>query len=265
MIQIEHSAFGIEESAVAYRNVLTEGTLSWSSQTADGAAANALGPQTYDFWTPASLPAMLTVTLAEAVDCDCAAIIAHTLGSSGATVQVQARNGTDPWVTFSTVTPADDRDIFVLFADLAGTAYDQWRIRITGSTAPAVGIAWIGPRLIIPDGVQAGYVPLNLALSVELMPNITRGGQFLGNRVQKVGASTSLSLARQHRHWVQEDAAPFIAHYNAGKPFLWLSCPELLPDDAHYVWRAGDTLSASYGAGSLWADMSMEVAAYVGS
>lgn len=260
MIHIEDTATAISASAVAYRNVLAEGTLSASSETADGFAANALGPQTYDAWVPASLPATLAVTLPEAEECDCAAIIAHTLGSAGATVDVQYYDGAN-WVTTQSVTPDDDRDVLMIFG---GQESNQWRIRITGTTPPAIGIAWIGPRMIIPDGVQAGYVPLNLALSVDLMPNVTRGGQFLGNRVEMVGSSTSISLALQERWWVQSEAAPFIAHYNAGNPFLWLSCPDLHPEDGHYVWRAGDVLSGSYGAGSMLVEMSMSVAAYVG-
>lgn len=262
MIHIEPSATGTRTSAVAYRNILAEGTLVPSSQTPDGFAANALGPQTYDFWTPAAMPATLSVVLPVAVDCDCAAIIAHTLGSAGATVHVEGSLTGASWVTVSAVTPTDNRDLIMLFA--AEVPYPRWRIRITGPTAPAIGIAWIGPRFIIPDGVAAGYVPLNMALSVDLLPNITRGGQFLGNRVQKVGASTAINLAAQERWWVQSEAAPFIAHYNAGKPFLWMSCPDLFEEDGHYCWRAGETLSANFGAGAVWADLSMTVAAYVG-
>ncbi|WP_157970963.1 hypothetical protein [Pseudogemmobacter bohemicus] len=89
MIRIENSATGTRASAVAFRNVLAEGVLSWSSETPDGFAENALGPQTFDYWTPAAMPATLAVLLTEAVDCDCAAIIAHTLGSASATVHVE--------------------------------------------------------------------------------------------------------------------------------------------------------------------------------
>ncbi|NPD15799.1 hypothetical protein HOY34_11360 [Xinfangfangia sp. D13-10-4-6] len=263
MIHIEPSATGISESAVTYRNVLTEGALSWSSQTPDGFAANTLGPQTYDYWTPAAMPATLAVALPDPVDCDCAAIIAHTLGSSGATVHVEGSLAGASWVTVSTVTPADDRDLFMLFS--AEQPYSRWRIRITGPTAPAIGIAWIGPRLFIPDGVAAGYKPLNMALDIELKPSVTRGGQYLGVSVKKKGGGTSIPLVPQRRWWIQSDAAPFIEHYNHGRPFLWISCPDLHPDDAHYCWRAGDTLSASFGAGSVYGDMSMEVSAYVGS
>lgn len=264
MIHIEPTAFAIEQSAVLYRNVLAEGSLGWSSQTADGFAANALGPQTFDAWVPSAMPANLNVTLAAPVECDCAAIIAHTLGSSGATAYVESRNATTgAWTLMASVTPTDDSNIVLLFSDVSGTAYNQWRIRVTGPTIPAIGVAMIGPRLLIPGGTLSGYVPVNLALSVDLLPNTTRGGQFLGNRVQKVGAGTSIPLCPQERWWVESEASAFIAHYNLGKPFIWMSCPELLPEDGSYCWRSGATLSATFDAGAVWGDMSMEVAAHV--
>lgn len=260
MIHINPDATSIAEASVLYRNVLAEGALSASSETADGFAANALGPQTFDFWTPTSVPATLAVTLDAPVACDACAIIAHTLGSAGATIEVQHHDGSG-WVTAQSVTPDDDRDLLLLFGEATST---QWRIRITDAVA-SVGVVMIGPRLLIPFGVVPDYTPINLARSVQLGPHITRGGQFLGNRVLRMGAGTSIQLAPQERWWIEQDAKPFIAHYNSGKPFIWAGCPELLPEDMAYCWRAGETLAASYGAGAVYGSMSMEIAAYVGS
>lgn len=258
MIHIDATATDTLDSAVMYRNVLAEGTLAWSSETADGFASNALGPQTYDFWTPASVPATLSVTLGAPVACDTAAIIAHTLGSAGATVEVQHYTG-GTWVTAQSVTPDDDADIVMIFGAVEA---DQWRIRVTNAVA-AIGVAMIGPRLLIPGGTQADYVPLNLALDVELSPSVTIRGQFVGVYTKQVGAGTPIALAAQEREWVQAEAAPFIRHFNAGRPFVWMGCPDLLPEDGHYCWREGETLSASFGPGAMWADMSMQVSAYV--
>ncbi|MGA0540735.1 hypothetical protein [Neotabrizicola sp. VNH66] len=258
MIHIDPTATDTERASVLYRNVLSEGTLAWSSETADGYAANALGPQTYDSWTPSAVPATLSVTLGAPVTCDCAAIIAHTLGSAGATVEVQHFTG-GIWVTAQSVTPPDDRDIVMIFGAVSAA---QWRIRVIGAVA-SIGIVMIGPRLLIPGGTQAGYEPLNLALDVELSPSITIRGQYVGAYVKQMGAGTPIALAAQEREWVQTEAVPFIAHYNAGRPFVWMSCPDMLPEDGHYCWRAGNTLSASFGPGAMWADMSMQVSAYV--
>ena len=258
MIHIHPSATGIAEASVLYRNVLAEGVLAWSSQTADGFAANAIGPQTYDFWTPSAVPATLSVTLDAPQACDTAAIIAHTLGTAGATVEVQHFSG-GAWVTAQAVTPEDDADLVLLFGEVTAA---QWRIRITGAVA-SIGVAMIGQRMVIPDGVTAGYTPVNLALDVELSPSVTIRGQYVGAYIKRQGAGTDIPLAQQERWWVQGEAAPFISHYNAGRPFIWMSCPDLHPEDGTYCWRDGNALSANYGPGSVWASMTMQVSAYV--
>lgn len=259
MIRIETTATDTLSAMALYRNVLSEGTLAASSAAIGFDAANALGPQTNDSWKATALPATLAVMLGSAVACDCGSIIGHTLGSSGSTVYVEYFSGS--WQVAASLTPATDADILFLFGAQTST---QWRIRITGSTIPVISIAMIGPRLVIPEGVQAGYTPVNLGLSVDLLRSETRGGQFLGNRVQRTGAGTSIPLAPQERAWVETAAKPFIAHFNSGKPFVWAAAPAVLADDMAYCWRSGGVLSANYGAGALYGSMSMEVQAYAG-
>lgn len=262
MIHVDSLAIDPLASMILFRNVLAEGTLAASTEAADGAKENALGPQTYDYWTPTAAPATLSVTLSGDVKCDCAAIFAHDLGSKGATVAVQYYDtATTSWVTAQTVTPTDDSPILMIFAEEES---DQWRFLVTNAVA-SIGIGMIGPRLLIPGGTQASYTPLNLALDIELMPSVSIAGQFLGTRINRKGASASIAISPQERSWIETTAKTFIAHYNAGQPFVWASCPDLLKSDVAYCWRAGGTLQASYGAGALFGDISMDVSAYVGA
>ena len=260
MIYASNDATELNEASALFRNVLAEGTFTWSSQSADGFAANALGPQTYDFWTPASLPASLYSNHAAPVECDACAIIGHTLGSNGCTVDVLWWDGA-AYVVAHSVTPTDNRDMMLIFGGVASAA---WQVRITGVTVPSVSVVMLGPRFIIPDGVAADYVPLNLALDIDLAPSITVKGQYVGTFVKRTGGATSISLAQQRREWIEGDARPFIAHYNDGAPFVWSSCPDMLPDDMAYCWRSGGVLRASYGGGAVWGQMGLEVSAYVG-
>lgn len=262
-IHIEPAAKFTDSSAASFQNVMAIGTLSWSSQTPDGFAANALGPQTYDAWVPASMPATLSVLLNSAHECDCAAIIAHTIGSSGATLYVESSLDGTTWVQQSMLTPDNDDDIVILFADSGGEKYPRWRIRMTGSTPPAIGIAWIGKRLIFPFGVQASHTPISHSLDVQLSTSQSITGQYIGSYIERKGGGANIVLAPQERAWVQSDAVPFIEHYNDGNPFIWMSCPALIPEDGHYAWRSGPTLASSFGPGSMWVDMSMQVNAYV--
>jgi len=261
MIHIEGGASGAREAMALYRNVLAEGVLAASSETDDGFMENALGPQTNDFWTAETLPAWLGVTLPSAVTCDSAGIAAHTLGSAGATVAVQAYIGA-AWVTVATVTPEDDDDILILFAEAEA---EQWRIYITGAgDAPHLGIASIGPKLPFPLGVAADYRPIYMAHEIELMSSQTRGGQFLGNRINRIGAATTISLAQQEREWIETDGRPFMAHFNEGRPFFFASCPDLLPEDAAYCWRSGGNPFGAYGPGARYGTVTLDVEAYIG-
>lgn len=244
---------------VLYRNVLAEGTLTASTQAADGFAANALGPQTNDFWIPTALPAWLQVTLGAAVSCDCASIVAHNLWSKGCTVYVEYFSG-GSWQVAASCTPTDNSTILLIFPSRSS---NQWRIRTTGSSVPSIGIAMIGPRFLIPEGIQMDYVPIHLALDIELMPSITIAGQYQGTMINRKGASTSISFALQDKTWIETTAKPFIKHFNSGSPFMWASCPGVLEFDTAYCWRSGNVLSASYGAGAQFGSMKMEISAYV--
>ena len=260
MIHIHPQALGIEQSSVLYRNVLAEGVLTTTSQTAGGEVGNALGPQTADYWSPAATPAYMIVTLTEAVECDSAAVIGHNIGSMGGTVAVQRDDGTG-WSTVWLINPEDDSDILMLFPPQMGI---QWRLRVDGPAAIHVSIGMIGPRMLIPLGTRSGYTPITQALNIEMLSNTTRGGQFLGNRVHRIGAATTIPLAEQDADWILYDARDFIRHYDLGRPFIWATSPSELPEDLAYCWRAGDALAANLGPGALKGDLTLNVQAYIG-
>lgn len=258
MIYLSPGATDTGLPAALWQNVLAQGALTASSETADGFAANAIGPQTYDYWTPSAVPAWLAVTLAASTACDCAAIVAHDLGSKGATVKVQRWTGSAWADASSAVTPTDDSTILIIFPEASAT---QWRLYITGAVA-SIGVAMIGKRLIFPRGVQPTYTPLHLAKDIELLGGTTMNGQFIGNRVIRRGKGTSIPLAPLPRAWVEATARGFIDHYDDGQPFVWASIPVLFPEDVGYCWRSGGTLSPAFDDGAFNALLSLEVSAH---
>ncbi len=259
MIQIEVGATDTGLPMILWRNVLAEGALVASSEAPDGFAENALGPQTFDYWTPTAVPATLAVTLAAAEACDACAIFGHTLGSAGATIEVQYDSGSG-WTTVATATPTTNEALLFIFPSVTAA---QWRIRITGAVA-SISIAMIGKRLVVPTGVQTGYVTLDMALRVEMIASQSVTGQFFASRVNRKGAMTSIALATQRRTWIEGDASSFITHFNEGRTFAWASAPELLTRDLGYCRRAGGVLAATYDAGAIYGELSMEIDAYVG-
>lgn len=268
MIHIHNNAEDPGEAMVLYRNLLVEGTLTPTGNPPDAPAVNALGPQTYDWWSWNTRFSALQAGFAPAAGeqaADTAAVVGHNLGSLQIRVEYQIGIGGGNFQTVMSIEPEDDSDILMLFPRQTVLNHRLRFIRpedFDPAVQPYISIAMIGERLTIPFGVAAGYTPLNLAREVDLAPSISVRGQYLGTFTKRRGAATSIPLALQRREWIENEAKPFIAHYNEGQPFVWASDPELLPNDLGYCWRSGGVLSASYGAGARFGEMSMEVSAY---
>lgn len=243
---------------VLFDNVLARGAFAWSSQTADGFAANALGPQTFDYWTPTSGNGSISVTLGAAEACDCAAVVAHDLGTKGSTVHLEYRTGTAAWTALASATPTDDSTLLLIGPPVVA---DQWRLRVAGASPPSLGVVMIGRRQVWRVGVTGGYVALPKAKRVELLTSTSRGGQFLGNRIVREEASTDIGLSSADRDWVNGALEAFRIHYDEGKPFIWASDPGGDPDDVGYCWRAGDELRPAYTEFGI-AEFSLSVSAY---
>lgn len=263
MIYIPPSLDEQRQALILWDNVLTRGTLFSSASLAAGPKENALGPQTYDYWMPSTMPANLrTQSLPVAETSNCAAIFAHNLGSTGCSVRIEySVDGSTGWTQAMPYQAVpDDGPILLMFPAQAGKG---WLLRISGGTAPSVGLVMIGKALRVPGGVLSGYVPLSAAKTVDLMSSVTLGGHFVGTRAIRQGAGTQIPLAEQPREWVEGDAAPFIDHYNRGGTFAWASCPELLRDDVGYCWRSGDTLRGQVDPGLRYVQgMTMQVLSY---
>lgn len=259
MIFLASGAADADKPAILFDNILSRATLDASS-TAIGAAANVLGPQTFDWWQASAMPATLTGTLAAAESCDCACIAAHDLGTKAATVIVQRWNGSG-WVAVATYAPTDDAALMLIWPAVSA---DQWRIRFTGASAPKIGIAFIGSRLIVPEAVAAPYIPADMAQRVELMAARSLGGQFLGVSVYRRGLEGEAGFGPVPRSWVDGALRPFAAHYDAGGTFFFAGAPALMPGDVAYCWRSENAgeLRPSYSAGGYWAAIKMGLAGY---
>lgn len=88
MIFHDHRVAPVEDPVLLLTNLMEQGTLSASSETADGSAENAVDTFTYDFWTPNSVYAQIQSQVVDGNrEYDSVAIAAHNLGSLGAAVR----------------------------------------------------------------------------------------------------------------------------------------------------------------------------------
>jgi hypothetical protein len=247
---------------VLWDNLFSQGTLAASTESTDGEKENAVDGTTYDFWTPTALPATLSVTLGSGAPASYVGIAAHDLFTGGCTVAVEYYSG--GWVELATVTPTDNKTLIIAFAETTAT---QFRLYITGTTPPSIGVAFIGDVVRFDTGILPAYTPIAYSDEIELLNSQTMNGQFITNRVNMVGAKTNVNLNILDRTFVEgSDFQSFRNYYNLGNPFFFASNPSELDFDVAYCWRQkGGEIKPTFSNNGIFYTTSMSLEAYVGT
>ena len=161
------------------------------------------------------------------------------------------------------IIPVDNTDMLVLFSPINRSI---WRLNVSGAstTMPYIGIFILGDPFIFPAGVMPSYTPIWQAQNVELLQSKSLGGQFMGNRVLRQGAETSINLVSFSRTFAESDLQPFKAWYNGGHAFVWASGPSIFTKDVGYCWRKPNAeMKPTFTETGSWVRVTMEVEAYV--
>jgi hypothetical protein len=241
---------------VSFRNLLAEGTITDALLPSTAPRANAVTQDTSEFWAPTGTDTLRS-TLGSAQTASVCFIGAHTLGSLGRTLTVERFNGT--WQTITTYAPTNNRPFAIIFPDESRTGFG---IGVNG--ACQIGVAWIGPRLVIPGGVVPDYTPVWAAERFEKFPGVTRRGHFRGQRIERAGASLAAQFMPISHTFALTDMGDFRDHFNEGNAFVWASAPSVFPRDVAYCWADQDkTLAYSIRAAGQLVNLSMQMEAYV--
>ena len=238
---------------VFFDNLLATGTLTNGTLPTNGPRSQAVDGNTYDYWATAGGRDTIRATLGAPRSAECAFIAAHNL--SGTVVKVQRLVGAT-WTDTATFTPTSNDPFLMIFP--AQTS-DGWGFEVDGSKV--IGVAMIGPRLVIPGGVTPDYNPIWSAKTINRYPNVSRGGHFLGQKIVSAGASLSANLLRVTYAFAQSTLQAFRDHHNDGLPFVWASAPAIFTTDVAYCW-ADDTLHTPILGGGDWCSLSLQMTAY---
>ena len=234
-----------------------------ASTEADGyPAINLIDPATWSSWQPIAVPATASYDLGSAFSIDAVGIGAHTLATSGATIEVQSSTNNSAWTTRATSAPLTDDDLILLFPSVFAR---YWRIRITGSVA-SIGVFVAGVKLAFPHTPIDSYTPLHHSRQYTKMFNDSIKGAMLNNRVMAQGAETDVDLGFVQRSFVDGPMRAFESHYNQGGTFFYAGWPAGQPLDMGYC-RALDEdeiVMVEYIQGANLANLSFSVRAYVG-
>ena len=249
----------VEKPTLLVDNVFTNGTwFGWGG----GVRENALGDNTFDFWTSTSTAsAGISVDMGSPQSCDGIGIAAHNLGTVGATVQVQTSANNSSWTTRLSVSPLTDTTIFGVFPVVSAR---YWRVIITDGPF-SIGVLKLGRRIIIPSGVSLGHVAANHAERIELLSNDSIDGQFLNTRVIRRSGKVNLDFGIVPASFVENDMGVFEMRYNEGRAFFYAGSPLSLPKDVAYCKRpmGGSEMRPTYDGGELMT-LAFEAQIYAG-
>ena len=200
--QLESEDLPATHARIAHaRNWLSGGTVT-ASTTAAGYFANApMNTLTYEKWKPNALAATWQYTHTSAVYCDYCCIGAHTMGTSGNSLQVQYYDG--GWRDIiGTVAITDNSDIFVIFNKLE---HSRWRIRVSGGSAPEIGVIKFGAALQMERPIFGGHAPITLARKTVLKTNESETGEFLGISKWSSYLETSYAWQNLTATWIRQN------------------------------------------------------------
>ena len=228
--------YPLDHPRIGWRKAL--GTIAGSTSAAGFAAANAGTDRTDSFWRPTALPATWTVTLDPAETLSYAGIAAHDLATQGATVFFETWDGA-AWVTQGQITPTDNGAIFFLFNETTTT---QYRVRVTGSTMPTIGVIRAGR--VMEWERQATYAP---SVSFERTEqssyntNLTDGGQWAGRSVIRRELRPNMQVDNLSENWI---ASEFDAFRESAReaPFFIADRPSKYPASVAYAFATGELI-----------------------
>lgn len=234
---------------ILWDNILSGSTIAVSSEVESQEGTNIVSGATNDYWTPSSLPATISFDVGSSKGAGYLGVASHNLKTSGCTITLQKLDGS--WVDVFSYTPEDDSVFFVPFNY---TEAEEWRLSVTGTSAPSIGVVFLGQAIQFETGILPSYTPMYMAEDIELLTSRTITGQFMPNRIQRRGLSTSFNLNILDRDFIEgTEFQRFRRYFNDGGSFFFASNPNEIRDDVSYCWRqSGGVIQPTFASDGIF-------------
>lgn len=248
----------LTHARIGHATITRTGTLSASGEEVGFEADAALNPLTYEFWRPDALPATWRIDAGAAASVDYVGIAAHTLGTEVATVKPQWSDDDSMWNDITDVaahSPDDDSPILFLFA---AESHRYWRIHVSGTAVPSIGVVYIGAALAMPRPIYGGHSPLDLSRTTVIRPHSSERGQFLGRSIIRSGFGTDFSWQHLTPAFYRDEFELFVEDARRF-PFFLAWRPQTFPESVGYVWTGQDIKPSNMGIGQGLMQVSISV------
>jgi hypothetical protein len=222
---------------IGFPTILHDSRLADGVLTASGTAAGydvsfLTDFRPYTWWKPDALPATADMIGAAAGSADYALIYGHDLGTQGATVEI--RGSDDGFAAddnlIASVSPGNDDPILLQFNT---ATYDDWRLRITGPSVPAIAIAAIGMKLTFTRRLQKGFDPIGRKVSGQTTRSVK--GQPLGAVYDYEEWSESVHFRNLTMTWVRGTWKSAFDSHLKNLPFVFAWDPDDHADEIYLV------------------------------
>lgn len=240
-------------------NIQGAGIMS-ASTSATGFGVDALeNPLTYDKWKPTALPAWAALDIGGiSSGVDYVGIAAHTL--EGFTVKIQSSTDNVSWTDRSAaVVPTDNSAMLFLFNSVVAR---YWRVYITGTGIPSIGVVYFGESLEMERTIYAGVTPITLSRNTVISNNKSDSGNFLGRSLVRRGYTGSAAFKNLTSDFYRTYFDPFVRSARQ-YPFFFAWRPSVFTADVAYCWTEQDIAPSNNGTRSLM-DVSFDMAGFDG-
>ena len=234
----------LTHARIGYQKI--SGTITASSEASGYPASDADFEMTYNYWQPTSMPATWEINAGSAQAVNYFGIAAHTLGTDQVTIAAQGYTGTE-WVTLSETLPGDESPIMMLFGEVN---YSRYRILISGSTTPRIGVVYIGKALEMQRPIYGGHSPAVLSRTTVTRPVSSERGQWLSRSIIRTGFSGTWSWQNLTAAWYRTYFDPFVEAART-KPFFISWRPLTFPEEVVYAWTESDIRPTNQGTRDL--------------
>lgn len=231
-----------------YDNILTGGTVTFSSEDATNVGANCYDYKTTTRWTidaTGSQTVLFDAGVSETETVNAFAIQGHNLSTSSSVLTLAHSDDNVTYTTFLTITPTTNANRMAYTATSAAKRY--WRVTITNCAATSyITNLFVGNALDLQTGAAVGFTPPAFGRTDRVLRSITEGGQFIGATLLSHELETQITASFLPYTWIDANFEALRAHVMT-KPFFFAWDYNLHASEVAYCWlTSGGLPSVKY-------------------
>ncbi len=237
--------FPLNHARIGWENLAS--SVVATSEASGFPASIVLSATTYERWKPTAMPATLTFDLGSAQDVDYVGIASHSLGTQGSLITVESSTDNSTWSTVDSKYVQTDAPLMFLFEK---TQAQYWRITVSDSPIPTIGVVYIGEALAMYRPFYSGHTPGQLNRQTDIRPNRSEEAEFLGRSIIRQGKAESYEWRHIPINWYIDNVEPMVKQLRKTPAFIAWN-PLRFPTHVVYGWTTGDIAPTTMGIRDL--------------